>query len=110
MGDYYVEFIKKNGNLSKDFVSREIDTNVARESFVRLNIYYESLSYTHLSESPKIDYFSLMGFIGGILGLFLGVNVISICELIEVFIEIYLSKKKQIAKNSKFDIKTNLNF
>jgi hypothetical protein len=44
MGDYYVDFIKENKNLSKDFFSREIDTNLARESFVRLNFYYESLS------------------------------------------------------------------
>jgi len=110
IGDYYVDFIKRKENLSKDFVSREIDTNVARESFVRLNIYYESLSYTHSSESPKIDYFSLMGFIGGILGLFLGVNLISICELTEVLIEIYLFKTKQKIKNLNLEIKSNLNF
>jgi hypothetical protein len=90
IGDFYVDFIKQNENLSKDFVS-----NKARESFVRLNIYYESLSYTHLSESPKIDFFSLIGFVGGILGLFLGVNVISICELLEVLMEIYLYKNSK---------------
>jgi hypothetical protein len=110
MGEYYVEFIKRKENLSKDFLSREKDTNLARESFVRLNIYYESLSYTHLSESPKIDYFALIGFVGGILGLFLGVNLISICELTEVLIEIYLLKTKQKIKNSNFNFKTNVNF
>jgi hypothetical protein len=114
MGEYYVEFIKRKENLSKDFLSREIDTNLARESFVRLNIYYESLSYTHLSESPKIDYFSLIGFVGGILGLFLGVNVISICELTEVLIEIYLLQKKlktkQKVKNYNFKTVTQRSY
>jgi hypothetical protein len=86
-----------------------MDPSMARESFVRLNIYYDSLSYTHLSESPKIDFFSLIGFVGGILGLFLGVNVFSFCELIEALIEIFLLKTKQKAKNANFSFSLNLN-
>ena len=107
IGEYYVDFIKSNENLSKDFLLRKIDPGVARESFVRLNIYYDSLSYTHLSESPKIDFFSLIGFVGGILGLFLGVNVFSFCELIEAFIEIFLLKTRQKVQNSNFNLNLN---
>ena len=61
----------------------------ASESFVSLNIFYDSLSYIRTSESPQMNVVALLASIGGNLGLFLGVSVFSLCELIEVFIEVF---------------------
>jgi hypothetical protein len=72
----------------------------ARESFVSINIYYDSISYTLSTESIQMDFVSLIAAIGGNLGLFLGVSAFSLCEIIQVMIEIYFIKYSKI-KNKK---------
>ena len=88
IGNYFDSKIKTNPNLASDFINRTIDAATARESFVRVYIFYDSLSYTQTTESPQYDIVSLMGSIGGNMGLFLGISVFSICEIGEVIIEI----------------------
>jgi hypothetical protein len=77
-----VDKIKSNLNLSSDFLNRTLNTQIARESIVEVQIFYESLSYSLTTESPQMDAVYLLGSIGGNLGLFLGISVFSICELI----------------------------
>ena len=84
-GYKYIEFIKNNPNLREDFINRSIDLSTVKERIVKLNIFYDSLSYTL---STEMDVISLLACIGGTLGLLLGVSVFSLCELIEVAIEI----------------------
>ena len=101
-GIRYANYITQNPNLLDDFDSSEIDSERARQSFVTLNIFYDSLSYELSTESPQIDLVSLLASIGGNLSLFLGVSVFSLCELIEVFIELYTgSKEKRKSKIGK---------
>ena len=95
MGDDFVDYIKENRNLAADFVQTQIDAESAAKSVVKVNIFYESMSYELSSESPKMDIVSLLASIGGNLGLFLGVSVFSLCEIIEVVIEIYFASKKK---------------
>jgi hypothetical protein len=97
--DYYVQSISSRPNLTRDFINRTIDLRTAKESIVRVNVFYESLSYTQTSESPKIDGISLFAEIGGNLGLFLGFSVFSICEIIEVVIEIFFILNKRHQRN-----------
>ena len=92
VGDSYVDFIKSNSNLSADFLLREITPNVAKDSFVSVKIFYDSLSYQMSSESPQMDILSLIASIGGNLGLFLSVNLFSLCEIVCTLIEIYFFK------------------
>ncbi len=77
-----------------DFVNRTIDSAQAEKSFVNVYVYYESLSYTESSETPQMNVIQLLASIGGHLGLFLGVSVFSLAELVEVFIEIFYFFKK----------------
>jgi hypothetical protein len=85
----YRSIIRNNSNLALDFVSRTIDSAQAEKSFVNVYIYYESLSYTESSEMPQMNVGQLLASIGGNLGLFLGVSVFSLAEIVEVFIEIF---------------------
>ncbi len=89
-GDVFLEVLNRNINLVKDFSNddKKLNSDRAKESVVRINIFYDSLSYTLSTESPKMDVVSLLSNIGGNLGLFLGVSLISLCELIEALIEI----------------------
>jgi hypothetical protein len=94
IGDIYVDYIKRNINLSSDFIKRSINSNTVARSVVKMNIFYESLSYTLVTESPKMNSVSLLASIGGNLGLFLGVSAFSLCELVELVIRIYFIKNE----------------
>lgn len=94
IGDKYAYLIIENKNLSSDFVTREINAYTASDSFVELFIFYESLSYTYMTESPKLDIIGLLASVGGNLSLFMGISIFSFFELIEIFIEIYLIRKR----------------
>ena len=95
IGDNLTFNIINNPELASDFINRTIDANAARESFVAVSIYYNSLSYMETTEASNMNIASLLASIGGSLSLFLGVSVFSLCELVEVLIEIYFLFKKQ---------------
>ena len=92
-GDFYLETLKERKSLLADFSNpTEITQEIAKESFVTVNIFYDSLSYSVSTESPQMDVISLLANIGGNLSLFLGVSVFSLFEIVEVLIEIYFIK------------------
>ena len=94
-GNKYISYINWNANLTADFLNRTIDAQTAAQSYVSVKIFYETLSYTHSTESPQMDGVYLLGSIGGNLGLFLGISVFSICEVVQVVIEIIFVFKQQ---------------
>ncbi len=94
-GNIYTEYIKNNRNLSSDFLNKEINSDTVGYSIASLYIFYGSLSYTISNESPKMDFVSLLANIGGNLGLFLGLSMLSLCEIIELTIEIVLKFTKK---------------
>ena len=60
-------------------------------------VYYDRLAYTVVNEVPKITLENLIGSIGGNLHIFLGMSMMSLVELIELFVHfnISLMKKKR---------------
>jgi len=96
LGDAYVDYIQKNMNLSSDFVTTPIDAETSRQSIVKLNIYYDTLSYTQSEDFPQWDITSLIASIGGNLGLFLGVCMFSFVEMLTTLFQLYFYKKTNI--------------
>jgi hypothetical protein len=87
MGSYYIDKVAGNARLRENFVTREINDKNVQNSVVRVYIFYESLSYTESVEVViKPSTLSLAANIGGILSLFLGVSVMSMFEVCEIFI------------------------
>ena len=100
--NYYLNLLNKY--LSQLFLSSPVSRETAINSFVSLNIFYDSLSYTLTYETPQLDWISLLGSVGGNLGLLLGVSLFSLCELAEVILEIYFIKSykiNQLTHNSR---------
>ncbi len=58
----------------------------ARQGFLKLIVNYESLYYTSIDDNQAMSSNDLFGAIGGQLGLFAGLSVLSFLELIELFI------------------------
>ena len=99
LGDLYIDYIRSNPNLLSDFDKETLNIEQARKSFVYALIFYDSLSFTLINESPKMDSISLMAAIGGHAGLFLGISALSILEIFECLFGIYFIKKKVFSKN-----------
>ena len=75
------------GNFASDFITRPINFENAKNSIARIYIFYDSLSYIKSVEQARSgSVLELAANIGGILGLFLGVSLLSFFELIEVLI------------------------
>ena len=89
----YVMKIKDNPKLASDFINRTIDFENARKSFATVYVFYGSLSYSLSNETPQMDGVALFGSIGGNLSLFLGLSMFSLCEIVEILMEIYFIKK-----------------
>jgi len=73
-----------NTGFTNDFKKYE---NVSK-TFFSINVYYEDLKYTLISQQPKIELFGLISNLGGILGLFIGFSFISLLEIIETIAEL----------------------
>ena len=68
----------------------EITFDMFKKSFTRLTVYYEDLSVMELSETVQIDRVKLVSNLGGTIGLFLGVSLISAVECLELIIVLIL--------------------
>jgi hypothetical protein len=66
-----------------------------------INVYFSDLRYTKITESPSTTIIDLFAYIGGTVGLFVGVSVLSCVEIVEFILEaiiIYFEKRKETRK------------
>ena len=54
-----------------------------KSNLLQLQIVFEELNQSQITEKPKIDVWSMLSTIGGSLGLYVGVSVITIFEFFE---------------------------
>ena len=77
-----------------------------------IEIYYNDFGYTSINEIPKTTFESLIGNVGGILGVFLGTSLISFVEIPEliysIFYVFYVRKRKEKKENKKKRKKTSI--
>lgn len=53
---------------------------------ISFEVFYTSLEYTMISQSPRYLFIDLVSSLGGTLGVFLGASLLSLMEVIEFFI------------------------
>lgn len=71
-----------------DLNNKMLASSIVRENLIRLNIFVDSLSITEFKKVPTYGIFDLLADIGGTLGLWLGVSVLTMMELIELKMKI----------------------
>ena len=69
---------------SLNITNRTLSLEEIKNSVIKLNINYDSMSYTLSTESPTLDIIGLLAYIGGTLGLFLGISVLTFVEFLEI--------------------------
>ncbi len=77
-------FTKLSENEFKSFF--QINTSI--NNVIWLNIYYENLEYTSISQVAHMDVLDLISNIGSNLSLFIGISFISLAEIVEILVEI----------------------
>ena len=73
-------------NFYKDKLGNESYEEVKSKS-VELNVYYSELGYTLITQTPKTSVIDLLSSIGGTLGLYIGISLLSFVEIVEALIE-----------------------
>jgi len=74
-------------NFPSKFEYADIERRL-KKNVLKVNIFYDKLSYTQTIESPSVSFVSLVSDIGGSLGLCLGMSFLSFIELLEVMLEV----------------------
>jgi len=97
----FANFIHQTPAFLSDFNATLVNVETASNKFVQLFAYYDTLTYFKSVDTPSMDIVGFLGSVGGTLGLFLGISVFSICELIHVLVECCLLLGKQRFKAKK---------
>jgi hypothetical protein len=97
-----VNDFKLESVLMSKFPKNVTDQEVAN-SFASVKVYYYDTSYTEITESAKFTFLNLISNIGGTLGLFLGMSILSIVEVFEFFLEILLVYLSSNVVNTSID-------
>jgi hypothetical protein len=74
--------------ISKFPPGTNITRQLLKENFLTVRMYYRSLDYSRIRESPKISPFNFLSIIGGTASLFLGISLLSIIEVFEILFQV----------------------
>ena len=58
---------------------------------LQVNIFFTSLTYENIQETPAMDVAQLMSNLGGVIGLYLGVSIVAAFEVFELIIRLIIS-------------------
>ena len=76
-------------NNNSDYYSKPFDSlELARGSLVKIFVYFDQIKYTRVNEAPAVTFVDLIANIGGELGLFIGISLLSLVELIELSLDL----------------------
>jgi hypothetical protein len=102
--NYALDSLMTNPIVKSKFQNETLTYDLIKQSVLSLNVYYDQLSYTHISKEAKLELVDLVSGIGGLLGLFLGMSFLSFVELIEIILETIciILTKQQIDRVQKF--------
>lgn len=82
--DAYALELKKNSRLLANLSVKDV-----KKSMILLNVNYETMIATVTEETPAMPFATLLGNLGGQLGLFLGLSVISFVEIVEILVIVF---------------------
>ena len=82
------EELKAFTNLERFNNTQLIEMGLIRRNFVRLNIYMKDLMITDVTESRTYKVENLFSDIGGTFGLWIGVSVLTWCEISQLFVTV----------------------
>lgn len=97
--------VNKKEVAKKDFGENKTDDDV-NNNFLRVNVFYEELNLQKVVQSTPYALENLFGDIGGQLGLWIGISVISVAEFGELLVSLFvvLVRKSRDRKTTTADV------
>ncbi|XP_077869752.1 uncharacterized protein LOC144361814, partial [Saccoglossus kowalevskii] len=95
--DVYLNKLLKTLKWQNTKLKNVNDMQSARSNLVRLEIYFETLNYQLVNEQAAYKWEDVLSDIGGTLGLYAGISLISVCEFVNFFVLLcrkYCKKKE----------------
>ena len=87
---YYIDLVKTQVyDVPLNVTDAEL-VDYLRNSILKLTVNYDDLAYTSITDTPDTTLEELLGSIGGNAGLFIGISILTLVELIELAAEIVL--------------------
>ncbi|XP_068694066.1 degenerin-like protein unc-105 [Montipora foliosa] len=80
-----LEMLNMTGKRAAEVVK---NLEKARDNMALVNIYYDSMTVTHLKQTPAMTWTTLLGDVGGQLGLFIGCSLITLVEFFGLFLRL----------------------
>lgn len=78
------------------------DNKFDQSTVLAVNVFYISSSYMKISENPSILIYDLLPNIGGTMGLFVGISVLSFVEFVEIAIELLAILWRKLKNSQRF--------
>lgn len=108
------EFFRRAFNLTSSYDNYP-SYDMLASSFLSFYIYFDKIATTEISEEASMTPVNLIANIGGTMGLFIGISVLSFVEILELCIEMLMlivqssyqsrfNNKKTTKKDSKTEI------
>lgn len=96
--DYFPTFnyYYDSNTLPNVFMNEYMSFELFKGSVAAVSIYYDQLMYTDISDSPTMLIADLIANIGGTLGLFIGVSILSFIELVELAANIIIIYRRHL--------------
>ena len=85
---YYTNYLRYRTNIQSKFNNVSINDNFIQKNIVLINVFYEDLAATFVNEIPEITSDYLFSNIGGNLGLFIGMSLLSFVEFLEIIVQL----------------------
>ena len=83
----YAEHLLSRDDVKTKFPYSSPTMSQLSDSVLSVNVYYDSPLYQKITETPETNSLTLISNIGGNLGLFIGISLLSFVEIIEIVLE-----------------------
>ena len=87
---YAAHYYAQKYNKTSDYI---------KTNFLKVNIFFEALNYESIVQKPRYELSSLLGDIGGNMGLFIGASLLTVCEIFDYIYEVVKEKCSNIKKH-----------
>ena len=91
--EIYFDVVRERTNFISEYDDQTLSNEAIQKGLVKVNIFYESLSYTQIQETVKMNEVTLIATIDGFMGMFLGGSLMTFVELFDILIRFFVRQK-----------------
>ena len=91
-------------NLTERYYITKTDAELmktASKDLTHVNVYLIDTAFTEMKENPLLEPFDLVSNIGGLMGIFLGMSLLSVCEILQFIFSVFDAILRHLCKFAK---------